>query len=204
MVRKLYLKFLTKILRVEKSKTIILHKEKLISIGKITKAIGLKGYVKVLVLTDFPERYSSLKNARLFSDKEDLVLTNKHTGTDEFIIKDVIFERDFVKILFEGYEDVNLTGPLLGNSIVIEENERMELEEGKYYFYELIGMEIISEGKPVGKLESIENYGAQDILKIRMIEGNKEALIPFIDDFVKKVDTKERKIYIEAIDGMLN
>ena len=181
-----------------------MQKEKFISIGKITKAIGLKGYVKVLVLTDFPERYTSLEKTRLFKEKENSILRNKLTGTEEFFIKDVIFERDFVKILFEGYEDINLTGSLIGSDIVIEETERMELDEGKYYLYELVDMDIVTDGKAIGKLKSIENYGGQDLLKIKLYEGNKEVLIPFVNDFVKKVDTKERKIYLEVIDGMLN
>lgn len=181
-----------------------MQKEKFISIGKITKAIGLKGYVKVLVLTDFPERYTNLERTRLFKEKENSVLINKITGKEEFFIKDVIFERDFVKILFEGYEDINLTGNLIGSDLVIEETERMELDEGKYYLYELVDMDVVTDGKAIGKLKSIENYGGQDLLKIKLDEGNKEVLIPFVNDFVKKVDTKERKIYLEVIDGMLN
>ncbi|MBI5402553.1 MAG: 16S rRNA processing protein RimM [Ignavibacteriae bacterium] len=181
-----------------------MQKEKYISIGKITKAIGLKGYVKVLVLTDFPERYSDLGKARLYSEKEDRLLTNSHTGKDEFIVNDVIFERDFVKIQFRDFEDINLTGSLIGCIIVIDESERKELEDGRYYFYEMVGMDIINEGKKIGRLETIENYGAQDLLKIRLDENNKEVLIPFIEDFIKNVDTKERKVYIEVIDGMLS
>lgn len=203
MARKLYLKFLIKILRVEKIKAIILQEEKFISIGKITKAIGIKGYVKVLVLTDFPERYSKLKSTRLFSIKENSVLINKNTGTDEFFVKDVIFERDIVKILFKDFEDINLTGGLIGSEIVIEEKDRMNLEKGKYYFYELTGMDVITEGKKIGKLESIENYGGSDLLKIRIESNKSEVLIPFKDEFVKEVDTKEKKIYIEVIDGMI-
>jgi len=203
MARKLYLKFLIKILLVEKIKAIILQEEKFISIGKITKAIGIKGYVKVLVLTDFPERYSKLKKARLFSSKENSVLINKNTGTDEFFVKDVIFERDFVKILFSDFEDINLTSGLIGSEIVIEEIERMKLEKGKYYFYELAGMDVMNEGKKIGILESIENYGGSDLLKIRLESNKSEALIPFKDEFVREVDTKERKIYIEVIDGMI-
>lgn len=181
-----------------------MQKEKYISIGKITKAIGLKGYVKVLVLTDFPERYSDLEKMTLYSEKEDKLLINKHTGKYEFFVNDVIFERDFVKLQFRDFEDISLTGSLIGCSIVIEESERKELEEGRYYFYEMVGMDIINNGAKIGKLESIENYGAQDLLKIKLEESSKEVLIPFLDDFIKNVDTKERKIYIEVIDGMLN
>lgn len=160
--------------------------------------------MKVLVLTDFPERYLKLEKAKLYSEKEKSVLINRYTGTEDFHIKDVIFERDFIKILFKDYEDINLTGSLINCSIVIEETERMELEEGKFYYYELIGMDIISGGEVIGKLESVENYGGQDLLKIRLNEGKKEALIPFIDDFIKKIDADNRKIEIEVIDGMLN
>ena len=177
--------------------------ENFISIGKITKAIGLKGFLKVLILTDFPDRFKTLNSARLFKESGQRFLKDKSSGSEEFIIKEVIFERDFVKMQFEGYEDINLVSELTDSLILLEEKERMELEDGQFYFYELIGMKVFKSGQEIGKLESIENYGAQDIFKIRL-KNNKEALIPYIDDFVKRIDIKERKIEIEVIDGMLN
>jgi 16S rRNA processing protein RimM len=181
-----------------------LQKEDFISIGKITKPIGLKGYVKVISLTDFPERFKELKQVKLFSEKEKSVIPNRFSNSEEFFIKDVTFDRDFLKILFEDYEDIGLTDRLIGCLIVLKESERVKLEKGKYYLYDIIGSDIISNDKKIGTLISIENYGGQDLFKIKLSENKKEVLIPFVDDFVKNIDAEKKIIEIEVIDGMLN
>jgi len=181
-----------------------LQKEEFISIGKITKPIGLKGYVKVISLTDFPERFNELKQVKIFSEKEKSVILNRFSNSEEFFIKDVKFDRDILKILFENYEDITLTGKLMGCLIVLKESERIKLDKGKYYLYDIIGSDIISEEKKIGTLVSIENYGGQDLFKIRLTENKKEILIPFVDSFVKNIDAEKKIIEIEVIDGVLN
>jgi 16S rRNA processing protein RimM len=181
-----------------------LQEKKYISIGKITKPIGLKGYVKVLILTDFPDRFKSLKSIVLFDERENSVIIDKFSNSEKFYIKDVLYEMDFVKILFENYEDVNSVKNLIGCFLVLEENERMNLEKGNHYYYELIGLEVINEGKMIGHTISIENYGGRDLFKIKLIDNNKEVLIPYVPDFIKHIDTVNKFIEIDVIDGMLN
>jgi 16S rRNA processing protein RimM len=180
------------------------RENKLISIGKITKPVGLKGYVKVFSLTDFPERFNKLTKVKIYSEKEKSVIINRFSDSEDFLIKDTVFDRDFLRILFEHYEDISLTGILIGCNIVLEESERMKLDKGQYYLYELVGLDILNGGKRIGKLVSIENYGGQDLLKVILTENKKEVLIPFVDDFIKNVDTENKTIEIEVIDGMLN
>jgi 16S rRNA processing protein RimM len=180
------------------------RENKLISIGKITKPVGLKGYVKVFSLTDFPERYKKLVQVKIYSEKEKTVIQNRFSNSEDFLIKDVIFDKEFLRVLFENYEDIKLTDILIGCFIVIEESERMKLDKGQYYLYDIIGLDVITNDKKIGTLVSIENYGGQDLLKIKLTEDNKEVLIPFVDDFIKNVDVVKKIIEIEVIDGMLN
>jgi 16S rRNA processing protein RimM len=181
-----------------------LQNSKFITIGKITKPIGLKGYVKVLSLTDFPERFRELNSLKIFDEKENSVLFNKFSDSEEFFVRDAIIEKDQVKILFEGYDDINSVGKMIGSLVVIDESKRVKLEEGQYFLYDLVDMDVIVEGKKIGKTVSVENYGGQDLFKIRLDENKKEVLIPFVVDFVKNIDTDKKIIEMELIDGMLN
>jgi len=181
-----------------------LKENRFISIGKITKTVGLGGYLKVLSLTDFPERFKDLKHIRLFNEKENIVLYNKFSDSENFYIKDVIYANDFIKILFENYEDVNTSGSLIGNYLVLEEKERINLDDGRHYYYDLIGIEVRNEGKVIGHTVSVENYGGQDLFKIKLIDTKKEILVPYVDDFIKNIDTVNKVMEIEVIDGMLN
>lgn len=182
----------------------LLLENKFIAIGKITKPVGLKGYVKVLSLTDFPDRFGNLKHIKLFNERENLVLLNKFSNSEDFYVKDLIFEKDYFKILFDDYNDVGSVSGLIGCFLVINEAKRKKLEKGKYYYYELIGLKVICEGELFGKISAVENYGGQDLLKIYLYKDDKNILIPYVDEFVKKVDIEKGFVEINVIDGMLN
>ena len=178
--------------------------KKFISIGKITKPVGLKGYVKVLNLTDFPERFKSLESIKLFNEKENLMTINKFSNSEDFYIKDVIYDKDSVKILFNNFEDIDSVRNLIGCILIIEESKRKKLNKGQFYYYDLIGLDVIHKDVKVGEILSIENYGGQDLFNIKMIETNKNVLIPFVNEFIKKIDVENKFIEIEVIDVMLN
>ncbi len=178
--------------------------KKYISIGKISKPVGLKGYVKVLSLTDFPERFKSLKSIKLLNHKENEVLINKFSNSEDFFIEDVIYEKEFFKILFNNYNDINSVSDLIGCFLIIDESERIKLENGRYYYDELIGMDVKYNDSIIGKTIAIENYGGHDLFKIKLRKDNNHVLIPYVDDFIKKIDLKNKYIEIDVIDGMLN
>jgi 16S rRNA processing protein RimM len=181
-----------------------LLEKKFISIGKITKPIGLKGYVKVISLTDFPDRFESLEQIKLFNEKENLLLINKFSNSEDFYIKEVIYDKDCVKILFENFDDINSVKNLIGCLLILDESKRKKLDKGLYYYYDLTGLDVIFKGEIIGKTLTVENYGGKDLFKIKLIDTGKEVLIPFVDDFIKKIDVEKKFIVIEVIDGMLN
>jgi 16S rRNA processing protein RimM len=182
----------------------LLLESKFISIGKITKPIGLKGYVKVLSLTDFPDRFESLKCIKLFSEKENFILKNKFSNSEDFYIKDIIFEKAHLRILFDDFDNINSVRSLIGCYLILEESKRKKLESGNFYFYELIGLSVIAKRKKIGTVESIENYGGQDLFRIKLNENDRDILIPNVNEFVKNIDIEKKFIEIEVIDGMLN
>jgi 16S rRNA processing protein RimM len=180
-----------------------LLEEKFIIIGKLVKTVGLKGYLKAIILTDFPDKFGKLKSIKLFSEYDNKVLKNITSGKDDFDICDVIYEKDYIKILFEGFDNVELAGGLTGNFIVIEESKRNKLDKGKYYYYELIGLDVKSNDEVIGIVKSIENYGGQDLFNVKLNKSKKEILVPFIEEFIKKIDISNKTIDVEIIEGML-
>ena len=86
----------------------------------------------------------------------------------------------------------------------VNEADRHELPEGQYYYDELIGLMVEDEaGRHIGQVVAVEETnGAQDNLRVAR-EGNSDALIPNIPEFVKKVDKDVKVITIHVIDGLL-
>ena len=84
--------------------------DKLITIGKVLAPHGVRGDVRVMPLTDFPERFRSLKTA-LFDDGTTLK------------IKDVKYHKSFVLLKFDGLENKNDVEFLRGKLLQVEKKD---------------------------------------------------------------------------------
>jgi len=80
---------------------------------------------------------------------------------------------------FEGVNDRSAAEALRGSLVEIDRSALPPLEEGEYYHADLIGLAAVDrDGKPIGTVVAVENYGAGDLLEIEL-ETRKRSLIPF-------------------------
>jgi len=76
------------------------------------------------------------------------------------------------------------------------------LEEGDFYWYELVGMEVVADdGRALGRVESLLATGANDVLQVR--DGDREILLPNIPDVVLSVDRETKRITVRLLPGLL-
>lgn len=171
--------------------------EKMFNVGKIVNTHGLKGEVRVISRTDFPEeRYRTGNVLFLYmpGSKEpvELVVANRRT------------HKNFDLLTFEGYDNVNQVEQMKGGILKVPESQRGELQEGEYYFQDIIGCTMLTiDGEELGKVVEILTPGANDVWVVKGAKG-KDILIPYIEDIVKKVDVKEKVIVIEPMEGLLS
>ncbi len=75
------------------------------------------------------------------------------------------------------------------------------LEEGEYYWFQLIGCEVdLEDGKKVGRVAEVFATGSNDVL---VVKDGKEHLIPFIKDVIREVDIARKRIVIRRIEGLI-
>jgi 16S rRNA processing protein RimM len=80
---------------------------------------------------------------------------------------------------FEGVDDRSAAEALRGSLIEVDRSSLPPLEEGEYYHSDVIGLAAVDrEGKSIGKVIAVENYGAGDLLEIELA-GGRTSLIPF-------------------------
>lgn len=168
-----------------------------IVIGKIRSTVGLKGLLKASLLTDFPDRFKQLSEVYLFDE-------SSNGDLYPYFIEYVETHDDFVKIKFKDVDSINDAEKLKNLLVLINEEKRFELEEGSYYFYELIGCLAFSEGKRFGTIVAIENYGGGDLFKIVEDTTGKDILIPYVESFVESVNVADKKINFSLIEGFLS
>ncbi|WP_456271565.1 ribosome maturation factor RimM [Bacillus sp. AK031] len=171
--------------------------EKWFNVGKVVNTHGVRGEVRVISRTDFPdERYKAGSTLFLFKEKggDPVELT---VGTHRK-------HKNFDLLTFKGLTDISEVEPFKNGILKINENQLGELGEGEYYFHEIIGCLVkTTDGDDVGAIKEILTPGANDVWVVKGSKG-KEVLIPYIDDVVKDIDIENQVIIIEPMEGLLS
>ncbi|MCL1844919.1 MAG: ribosome maturation factor RimM [Defluviitaleaceae bacterium] len=176
-------------------------------IGKITKAQGIRGEVRVFPTTDDPSRFE------LLIGKEIFVTGDIFQGPSVLSKPDSVFERgkkftltnarqqkNIVIVKFDGIDTRNAAEKLIGAVICVEDAQALPLGDDEFYVRDLIGLRAETEsGEFLGEISSVFPTGANDVY---VISGETEFMVPAVKDFVKKVSLAEGKIILRLADGM--
>lgn len=158
-------------------------------VGVIFNTHGLKGDLKIKEYSDF-DRFQ--KGKRLYINYRD--------EYKEVIVKQKSEYGQNILVRFEGLEDINLVEKYKGSTVYISEEDQGELEDGEYYYHELIGLEVVNDrADHRGYCVDVREVPQGHLLVVKKDDG-KNALVPFRDEFIQKV-TKER-IIVKEIEGL--
>ncbi|WP_018467303.1 ribosome maturation factor RimM [Calidithermus timidus] len=97
-----------------------------------------------------------------------------------------------------GVGTVEAARALSGRAVLADPEELPELEEGRFYYFQLVGLPVLVNGEPVGEVIDVDDAGAQDVLVVRI--GSKRHLIPLQAPYVRASATR---IEVEPIPGLL-
>jgi 16S rRNA processing protein RimM len=170
-----------------------------LNVGEIVNTHGIRGEVRVISRTDFPEnRYQTGSQLTLFQeDKPPVPVTiagwRKH--------------KQFDLLRFETYDNVNDVEQFKGALLKIRQSDLAEDElfEGEFYHFEIIGLEVITvDGQKLGKVKEILTPGANDVWVVQPEHRKKELLIPYIEEVVKEIDLDKGIVVIEPMEGLLD
>jgi 16S rRNA processing protein RimM len=100
-------------------------------------------------------------------------------------------------------ETIEQVQPLVGQEVYALRAELPPLDEGEYYWQDLLGMRVVTDGgDPLGTIADIFSTGSNDVYTVQG-EG-KEYLIPAIADVVVNVDMEQRIMTISPLEGLLD
>ena len=138
-----------------------------ILIGKITSAQGLKGLVNIMSFAQNPTdimQYEQLldKNGEEFSKME---IVGGVKGKN----------KDVITVKIDGVNDRTQAEKMRNIELFIDESELDELEEGEFYYSDLVGLDVLDSKKTkIGIVKNADDYGAGGILEIEFEDKNKE------------------------------
>ncbi len=169
----------------------------LIQVAKIGRLVGLNGELKLNIHCDFPEQFH--QNAIFPTDKN-------------FKLEINTFNKKRNTVSFKGYNNRDDAAVLVNvNLFSTKENSMKEcaLEEGEYFWFDMIGAILKDEVTTLGQVSDIERMGASDYLVIETVEDlveknlSKLFYVPYIDRYIVKFDIDEKVIYSKDTLGIL-
>ena len=167
--------------------------EQYISIGKIVRPHGIRGELKVVSLTGWPEQ---------FTQYQSLYVERVEGGGEWFVVEKSRPQGEQIILKLSGIDDREKAEFFRGRFLNIRKEESPTLPENFYYVSDLIGLKVYtSQGKRIGTVVDVMEMPAQDIYVVDM--GGKEILVPAVKFFVKKVDIEQKRIIIQPIEGLL-
>ncbi|MCO5602086.1 hypothetical protein L7F22_056214 [Adiantum nelumboides] len=187
-----------------------------VEVGLIRSTHGVKGELKVMSLTDFPEQRFERPGIRWVG----FYRMGKLVGQRKIELlcgRKIMQGKDHAWLLtFEGVDSKEKASELVGATILVENADRPVLNADQFYIPELIGMSVQMKdsGNVIGSIVDIFNSGASDLLRVKLSDsednqgGNKEVKdslvwIPFVKEIVPIVDKENRFVEITPPQGLL-
>lgn len=168
-----------------------MNKEQNFQVAKIGKTVGLSGEMKLHVKSDFPEQFKP--GARFDSKRGELEIEYYNA------------ERDLVKFkAFNSPEEAKRLTNLDLFASETQTRESIELEEGQYFWFDIVGATVFEGDLCLGKVTEVERLGPTDYLKMATDEKltsrgmANSFLIPYLDHFIVKVDTEAKQISVQG------
>ena len=137
--------------------------EKLVTVGRVVNSHGIRGELKMVPETDFPERFDK-GNALIIVDSQ-----NKQTPVT---VKRPAYIKICLSCSLTNSTNINDVEKFKGSLVKIEAKEQQPLEEGEYYYHEIIGCKVVTEeGQELGLVSEVLTPGANDVWVVALPKG---------------------------------
>lgn len=162
-----------------------------VAVGRITRAHGVRGEVRVLPLTDVDTRFEP--SSQLFAgESEERPLTVAASRPD----------RGRLLVRFEEIPDRTSAEALTGAYLFVPATSSPALPEGEFWPHELIGAEVVTDsGRSIGTLREVVHTNANDVWVVRD-EDDAESLVPALRDVISEVDTSAGRVVVREVPGL--
>lgn len=163
-----------------------------IQIGVVQKPFGIRGEVKVKPMTEYINDRFKVGNSI------ELVLNDK---VYNYIIESVRSHQGSLLVKFEGLDNLNDVEFYHRGVIQIDRSDLDDLDDDEFYFTDIIGFDLKVDDILIGKVTEVMDLPAHPVLRVKTDDEDK--LIPFVDSFIKEVNTEEGVIYVMGMEGLI-
>ena len=145
-----------------------------IVIGRVGAAHGIQGDLRIIPLTDFPERFAALREIMV--------------GDELLHVERVKPQGKNVLMRFREYAVREEAQRLTGRLLTVARADAAPLDEGEYYVFDIVGLTVYDEANhELGTVENVIRTGSNDVYAVRAEDGH-EILIPALRSVVREID----------------
>lgn len=173
-----------------------MKKNGLIAIGKIVSTHGLNGTCKV---------YSYAESLSVFKPNSLIHLKQDRGQQKIFEIKWVKPHSGVMLLALKKVTNRNQAQQLIGSEIWIERNKLPEIEEGAYYWCDIIGLSVFTtDNRYLGRVTSIIATGSNDVYVVRNQDNSDkpEVLVPAIESVVREINLEQQMLRVDLPEGL--
>ena len=174
-----------------------MNSDDLLEVAKIGKVVGLAGELKLHLSSDFVDQFKEGANFFL---------------NDGSTIKIESYNHNRSLVKFYNYNVREDSAKLTNKNlfVTIEKSRKdCNLDDGEYFWFDVIGSEVIDDGKLLGEVIDIERIADADYLCVKTsneftdLDLSKKFLIPYVDRYIKEFDKDAKKITTTDALGLL-
>ncbi|MBW1992399.1 MAG: 16S rRNA processing protein RimM [Deltaproteobacteria bacterium] len=164
-------------------------RSRLVSLGKVVGAHGIRGALKIGEAPAEPETF--------------LYLGEVEIGGARYRVKEAISRKRQVLLRLEGVDTRNQAELLIGQEVKGESSRFPPLPEGEYYWFQLQGLEVrhAESGARLGELADIIPTPGHDVYVVR--QGRREILLPAVEEVINEINLEEGLIKVLPPEGWL-
>jgi 16S rRNA processing protein RimM len=158
------------------------------AVGRVERPWGLRGEIKVLPLTDFPERFTP--QAQLYVAREQRRVLRSR------------WQKGRVFLALDGVERVEAAETLRGELLEVAADDVPDFADGEYYLDDVEGCEVFTDtGESLGRVREVLQPGSNDVYVVHR-PGRRDLLVPAVREVVLSVDVESKRITVDLPDGL--
>jgi 16S rRNA processing protein RimM len=165
-------------------------------LGEILRPHGIRGELRMRVLTDYPERIPELDQVYL-ADSID------SSAPESYHVTNMRMHQGYALLTLDGIADRSQADTLRELKVMVAIEDAIPLEEGEFYLYQLFGLRVETiDGLNLGIIKDVLETGANDVYVLDSPQHG-EILIPVTEETIVSTDITAGCVVVRLPEGLL-
>jgi 16S rRNA processing protein RimM len=166
----------------------------LVLLGKVAGTHGIRGELRVVAYSGDCSTLAALDR---------IMLRDPRGSLQEVAIASVRPQGGKALVRLEAFTGIDEVAPLVGREVLARRGQLPDLEEGEYYWHDLLGLRVVTEGGgELGTIAEIIATGSNDVYVVR--GQGREYMIPATTEVVTAIDIAARTMTVSPLEGLLD